>query len=465
MIARHVEREDLPNYRLASKILADAGRPQQFHTIVLRSTLASWSAFKRVRGDEHLSRFVRTLIWDASAWRVGTDVRDWHEWTRHCESQAKHYALVNPKPDQAALYEELAGSRQLWEAYLSRLEEEKAVRQEIAADIVNRTPTPAWLELSNLRTIHVVKGAYQFNNRHIYRLHEHTKLPVASTLSAWRGDSFSQTPSAHMLLPIHSLTAAAPNTSKLRLDGLTVADNSFLTTQTYIRNSDLSSVKIRFGTSNHGRFSSTPPRYFHQYLDQWPNLESLTLDLHNRIPAGNNTTAALETIQNVFGVEGGSAVVTSALGSPLTWPRLRKLSLGHFNSTPKALISLINRHGSTLRDLRLHAIWIYDKIGWNDAVPTQYSWQEVFRSVGAATNLEKLKLSGLFRNGSQKDDDWDFDIGGLSEHVAAWIIKGEQHSQREELLLILRSYYGSHDQVTDSTEPEGQNGALNLAGK
>jgi hypothetical protein len=118
VLAQHICRSDLPNYRLASRALAEAGRKPLFQTIVLRSTLASVASFKNILQHEQLSKSVQTLLWDATSWRVGNSVRDWHEWTRHCESRAE---IVDP--DQALLYRELAAGRQYWEAYLRRRED------------------------------------------------------------------------------------------------------------------------------------------------------------------------------------------------------------------------------------------------------------------------------------------------------------------------------------------------------
>ncbi|XPS92495.1 hypothetical protein M3J09_001884 [Ascochyta lentis] len=185
VIAQHVCRSDLPNYRLVSRLFAEAGKAELFHTITLRRTCASVSQLKQITQHEQLAKLVYTLIWDTNRWRVGVDVRDWHEWTSYCKSRA-HEA----DPGQSALYEELATSRQHWEAYLSRLEDEKQAAKGFEKLCLS-TPF-ARLGLLNLQEIHVVRGAYQLNNWHVCMTEDNVTVPVTVPLDVWKGDSLSR---------------------------------------------------------------------------------------------------------------------------------------------------------------------------------------------------------------------------------------------------------------------------------
>lgn len=403
-----------------------------FHTIVLRSTLACWTAFKRIKEHEHLSRFVRTLIYDINSWRVGTDVRDWHEWTRYARHQANHYALVDIDAAQAALYRELAESRHLWEAYLLRLDEEKAVAYEIGFGD---------LRLPNVRKVHVVRGAYRLENHRVSLLHGNAKLPVTAPLSTWRGDSFSPAPNVSMLIPILSHQFVATGITKWRIDGLREQDLNCVLIKNHVRNSGVTSFKIRYGPPQSGSTTGAFSHRLHQF-DKMPNLESLELHSYYCTLVAGNAREVLPTMQDLFGIVRPPAAVQREL---LTWQRLRKLSLRCFSSTPGEFLSLVTRHSSTLRDLRLHAMLLRHKLSAKDEAAAPSSWQQVFRSFATFTKLDQLQLSGLFRNDSIENDDWDFDAGALGDHVAAWIMKGEQRSQREEFFLIMRSYYKSHD--------------------
>lgn len=405
LIAQYVHRDDLPNYRLASKLLAEAGQPELFHTLILRATLANVSGFNHIRQNERLSKLVRTLIWDTNALRVGPNVRDWHEWTRHCEARAEKVA-----PDQAVLYKELAAGRQLWVAYLSRLQEEKKALQKIKA-LFYRQPYPG-LELPNLQVIHVVRGAYQVKNWQVCKTRELDMLPVTTPLSTWRGDSLSQS------CPVDLSTCiamAAPKARKLRIDGLMRTELNLvsISSQHVNEKSKLTSISIRLSNRHPMSSLELMKDWLAPFLAQWCYLESIYLDL-------GHLAGPIQTIDDTFEVPYNPDFPRYTEG-PVTWPALRKLSLCHFYSSPKALLSLVNRHCSTLRDLRLHAMQL---IPIELEISTQHSWRDIFQVISVTTNLENVVLSGVFRNSDDEDDVWDFDDEHLAGDVAKWIING-----------------------------------------
>jgi hypothetical protein len=454
VIAQHVHAKDLPNFCLASKTLASAGRPQLFDTIVLRTSPTSWTACKSINEHAQLSRVVRTLIIDVALFRIGNSVRDWHEWTRYCQSQADHYTLVNIDATQAALYKQLAGSRHLWEAYLSRLEEEKAAIKEIAIGNI---------QFPNLRKFQLARGVFQGENRNGYQLRQRGEQPITAPLSEWRGDGFSCASNLSMLCRTGHQPIFGANITKWRLDGLREADFCWRQMTGSIMNPGVISFKMR--NILPARIRSRFLQDLRERVCRWRDLECLDLHFHERISATNATPKSPPNLEDCFGVCELSSVDRDSPESPLTWQRLRKLSLAHLSSTPEALISLVSRHSSTLRDLRLHALYISRSSPEGKEASIQSSWQEVFRGIGASTTLEKLKLSGLFRNLGILNDDWNFCVGEFGDRVAAWIMRGEQYSQREGVLLQLRSSYGSHDQTSGDPRLPGQDEAVTSGGE
>ena len=444
-IAQYVRVRDLPNFRLASKTLARAGRPGLFDTVVLRMNLPSWTALKNIHHDEQLSKLVRTLIVDVTLWRIGTDVRDWHEWTRHCESQADHYTLEDNDPAQAALYKELAQDRHLWEAYLSRLEGERVMIEEISS---------FGITLPNLQKVQIVRGAVEVEDRHVRRLPSDAKLPITAPLSGWRGDSFSVWNDINKLIPHGCQPSAATKITKWRLGGLTITNFLEHCKGNLTKNSNVTSVKIRDLPISGSSISTEQSYRFRRYVSLWHNLESL--DLHFQIPVGNHPTTKRLNVQQCFGrVVPPPNWPFQPLIAPLIWQRLRKLSLAHILSLPEELISLVDRHASTLRDLRLCAIAFCGSRRLN--VPAPLTLREIFQRIGEATNLDNLNLSGLFLYRLYRNDigaghprpirihdQWDFDTGGLGDHVAAWIMEGCKNSQWEDTLPIFRSCQTSH---------------------
>lgn len=446
VIARYVQVRDLPNFCLASKTLVDAGRPELLHTIVLRPCLRSWTALKKIHHHEQLSRLVRRLIVDVTLWRVGTDVRDWHEWTRHCESQANHYTLVNIDPAQAALYKELAQSRHLWEAYLLRLEKEKALYEEIPTSVIR---------LPNLQKVHIVRGAFVVKERHVHRLNQDSRLLITAPLSEWRGDSISERYNINQLIPRGFGLSVSTNITRWRLDGLTEQNFKFLRNMKYTENRSVISLRMRNLPCPKARTRMSPLDYVHRCLSLWHDLESL--ELHFQKPVADAQGSALPDITHYFGpatpLQGFS--VPDTREHPLTLQRLRKLSLAHFTSSPGALILLVSRHSSTLRDLRLHGLKLRRSTN-PDSRPS--SWKRVFRELGRSADLDKLRFSGLCRNLDHEDDDWDFDAHELGNHVAAWVLKGAERSGWEGVEQIRRSGRSSHDQISAASQTPGQNG-------
>lgn len=452
-IAQYVQVKDLSNFCLASKILAHAGRSELFHTIVLRTSLRSWTALKNIHDHEQLSKFVRTLIVDVTLWRIGADVRDWHEWTRYCESKVNYYTLENIDATQAALYKELAQTRHLWEAYLSRLEEEKVFMEEVASSVI---------QLPNLQKVRIVRGAFHVHNCHVCRVYQDVKLPITAPLSAWRGDSFSSMHNINKLIPQGLQPSVATNVIKWRLDGLTETNFRFHYSVNTVENHSMVSLKVLDLPLLYGWAAIRPSLRFHRYLSLWHNLECL--EMRSRMPVVNEETNTLPDIQLYFGPSlpaQGSPIPYQPTAS-LIWQRIRKLILAHFQSTPEALVSLVSRHCSTLRDLRLHAISF--RKDTRSGVLTRWDWQMIFRSIGAPANLDNLNLSGLFIHEFYQDGGWDFDTGDLGIHVATWIMHGCPSSQWEDILQTRRSCQGSHDQASGEAQASGQNGVVNAGG-
>lgn len=356
-----------------------------------------------------------------TAWRIGPDVRDWHEWARHCETQTKKV-----DPGQAALYMELAASRQYWEGYLTRLEEEKVAVQAIHATALSANGLTRF-ELPHLQRVYVLKGTtYQLINGRVCLSHNQATVPVTRPLSKWRGDTFrySIAPSLR-----EALKAVASKVSRLRFDGLSIQNHITLVSDTagitgHHEITKLVSLRIRCGLSRSWRLAAERPYLLCGHLNLSPDLETLHIDLLHRYRDYESAPmCSIRTVQDTFGMEIGRAV-TGAMPIPdlvLTWPKLRKLSLGYFDSSPRALISLVTRHSSTLRDLRLDSIWLDDK---GDSGAEKNTWCDIFGIIRTSTALENLALSGRMCNIQHENDAWDFDDEVSARAVANWIVSG-----------------------------------------
>jgi hypothetical protein len=155
------------------------------------------------------------------------------------------------------------------------------------------------------------------------------------------------------------------------------------------------------------------------FLRRSPQLECLRIDLNN----GNARTLvgrAVSTIPKVF-------------GSKHTWPKLRKLSLCRFYATPDTLVSLLDRHCSTLKDLRLHDIhWEVDGsvtlekgLDVSSRFVRYCAWPQVLQKVAECLSLEHATVSGMLGEigwfGWRLDDDEE-----LAAAISNYLICGGQ---------------------------------------
>jgi hypothetical protein len=289
--------------------------------------------------------------------------------------------------------------------YLSRLEDEKEAIKEVengfGVDLLHR--------LHNLQKIIIVKGAYQLINRRIFGAGEYGSIPVTAPLSSWKGDSLSLSSRNHAYRSVLYATSA----QKWRFDGIAGKELDLLLSAAPRH---LTSVRITLGEREVSHFSIDTD-LLATYISRLYNLESLHLDLRGRVFHEVSMTRAVRTIQDTFET---SKMTTSYPKGPFTLRKLRKLSLRYFDSTTRALLSLVARHSATLRDLRLHSISLCAETLELTPLP----WPEIFKTIGATTNLEKVVLSGEFLGQSSSSGKWDLDDEPLASAVAAWIMNG-----------------------------------------
>ncbi len=396
---------------MTCRLFARLGTACLFHTVTLRYSLASVGKAYQIAQDAQLRSLVRTLIWDNNLWRVGANVRDWHEWERYFNLRAKE--AQDCEPEQSALYKELAESRPYWTNYLALLDEEQAAICE-----VDRIGRRFLGDLPSLQKIHVVKGAYHLSNGRICRAgdYDYTTIPVTVPLSSWRGDSFSRFSTMDRAYAF--LTYAAKAT-KWRLNGITAADLGKLpAVLPGERLTSIRSIRIRLGRDLAYIYAHTD--MFAAFLGYHCNLESLHIDLRGRVVGEYHMTRSIRTIQDTFEILRSNAKLGYHEG-PVTWPKLRKLSLHHFDTTRPALLSLVARHNATLRDLRLHDISLFADNG--DDMKSM-SWPDVLKTLWATTNLDNLALSGEFLDRSFMIGSWILDDPGLAKAVVDWLVNG-----------------------------------------
>jgi hypothetical protein len=131
------------------------------------------------------------------------------------------------------------------------------------------------------------------------------------------------------------------------------------------------------------------------FLSRLPKLRSVGLDLSGHLsrPDSQSELVALTTVHDVF-------------GSNHVWPDLQELSLRYFNTTACALLSMLQRHRATLKNLQLHAMYLEQD---ETASVPQIEWPNLLQDIKAILQLEKASTTGYIRNFRDLLE-WNFDV-------------------------------------------------------
>lgn len=205
---------------------------------------------------------------------------------------------------------------------------------------------------------------------------------------------------------------------KLRLDTLD-CPSSYLRTFGPEVLSTLTSLRLQLGLTceywNTTRFEVIGDRIgcFANFPARLTHLESFSLELGGFLEDnvdGSNESGRVALSPN-----------THLCITQCTWPRLRKLSVRHLNVTPEAMLRLLERHSSTLRDLRLHNIQLEEVTSAN--LSTR-SWPEVLQSISKILDLSRATLPGWL-GGTRSTTHWLFaDNIQLGQSAGQHIVQG-----------------------------------------
>jgi hypothetical protein len=401
----------MPNYRLVNKMFADIGIAKMFDTVKLRFTGASVSRFKHIREDERLSKAVRTLVWDTDLWSIGVYTTERDAWLEYCSYNMRRNSgrlLIGRRfednPVQHALWKELLEDRKQFEAHRLRLEDEKQAMDEIGR-MISCSPSSGF-ELPNLQKVQMVNTEVR------------TQKPLTVPLVDCKGD-YVRLYGTRIHGPI--VRASIASARELRFDGLSWIGLWMLRAKVNPSSADanVTSITIRFGDSEsveHG-----PKGHFDTlllYMGHLRNLTSLHLDFDEHGTREDHTPSALHHIRDAFQLP-KTPIDSQVTRGPIMWPNLRKMTLRHFDTTSRDLLSLIVRHNLTLRELRLHNTTLFPE---KTELYSRHSWPQVLRIIGSTTYLESVVLSGRFDyDGAAAGRSLDFDDESVAKTVASWI--------------------------------------------
>ena len=260
--------------------------------------------------------------------------------------------MVGADPDQSTLYERLAADRNYYEAYLIHVNDEYEAVEEMREFLFHQPVVV--LGLPNLHNLHITCNRRQS-----------TKLPLKLPLIACKGDRSVKNVSLIRPPSIHATVASA---KEVWYDGLDFPD-MFLLNACFIPNgacTNMTRITIQPGELRTLHSAKLHYSELIRYVHRWRNLRSLHLDFGSHELCEHHTRGFFQYIQKAIRFP-WTTTNSRCSRSPTTRPELRELTLRHFDTTSNTLLSLIARHNSKLRELKLHNTTLFP--GENGFVP------------------------------------------------------------------------------------------------
>jgi len=423
IIARYVHSSELPNYRLASKCLAEIGAEELFNTVTFHCSSASIARINNIKGCERLNKYVRSMVWDTNFWRI-PDVQDLHEWRRYFKRRgfAARCSADVAENELADRLASLEADRKEWGRYLDHTIDEKKAKK-------NSVLQNTFAGFENLSKLHILNGALAGDHRGVKKVGEDACFPGHGS-GYWRGESlyndgdhihYLVRAGGHALAAIRSFRGISWRLTKLRMDavcpevfaapiGVEALQNlSSLHIKLTLRVK--SNVRLELYTDQRMRRAQEAFRRLHfmDFLARFPELESLKLDFSGRFLDNAPTT-----VHDIF-------------PKHYTWPKLRKLSLLHVNAAPEPLLGLLERHGATLEKLNLHDIMLeFDRFGpYGPVKGHPWEWPHIFKKMKDVLRLGRATFSGCFSTTDTKADE------NLALAAATYLVKGGESPFKE----------------------------------
>ncbi|EOA91573.1 hypothetical protein ACJQWK_03672 [Exserohilum turcicum] len=372
LIGQFVSRNDLPNYRLASKSCCAIGTAELFGTLTFDYSTASFERLRQISKHDHLRKCVKTLFWDVNLWRI-PNVRDLNEWQEYFHGKASSPGTC-PSEARTAGLEHLALDRKEWGAYLDKVTDERKARGDGSLlEILER--------FHNRRAVHIVHGTLSLAHRGVKKMKDGVHSASVEPPVLHRGEGMNDHYSRPGFEAFELIQQMIPSRlSKIKLDRIHYT--SFIKAMAYgldqltsldlkltARSDRLNGLSFNRGSRGGHATKVLGMGGLRVFLRELQQLESLKIDLdgcHDTWPS----CEPMCCVEDVF-------------GSDSAWPQLRKLSLCCFLATPDSLVGVCQRHGSTLKDLRLGNI-----IFSNDVKEEPPSFE-------VATREEKCAASGM----------------------------------------------------------------------
>ncbi|KAH7384675.1 hypothetical protein BKA66DRAFT_608839 [Pyrenochaeta sp. MPI-SDFR-AT-0127] len=423
ILARYINSQDIPNYRLLNKCCAEIGAEELFQTITFHCSGASIARVKAIKGNEHLRKQVKVAFWDANYWRIPyvQGLPSWQDYFKEKSDSLRPWGSPEFETCHGAKLGQLAKNQQEWEAYVDKAKDEDQNRR---IEVLHA----ALLGFENLRTILVLNGDLSQAHRGLEKWGDIVEYSANDEPVLLRGEGLHMDgpyipdiyrPGAEALETLRMLPGLC--LSKLSIDALcytafeepiNVAGTLDTLTSFHFRLTDRADgwneYHEHFTTDNFSQMAQDVLSHGHlaEFLTRLVNLESLEVDLGEFCSDYREDSAIDSTADVIFPQD-------------FTWPKLRMLSLRNFDSTPKRLLALLERHSSTLKDLRFHHLHLELD---TSVVGQEWGWRDVLQIICETLHLERATLSGWLSLTPERGE-WFLD-NGLAAPVATYLVEG-----------------------------------------
>jgi hypothetical protein len=422
LIAQYVHHDDLPSYRLANRQLCDICTEELFGTIVFHYSTASIDRLEELSASERLRGCVKTIFWDVNTWKIYDthSFEDWKWYFTELTIDRIRSEYGYEREEWVSRSYKLSENQSEYAAYLEKVDDEAKARK--ACERLE-----ALGRFQNLRSVHIVNGELVLSHRGLRKVADHLPVALPESCTMRRGEGINDLhsfPGIEALRPTQQYCKSS--LKKLKLDKVHPA----VFRESPLNFDNLRSLDLTLAMwTHHPLFWSDESQEsvmvsLRMFLAGLPQLECLRIDLLSRDEYdGIELDWNRSSIHEVFGCE-------------QTWSKLRKLSLRHFYTTPDTLVSFLDRHSSTLRDLalcdmhlRIHrSVPLDENPTSREGLDVEHTtWPKVLQELNECLSLERATASGTLGEDNVDVLGWLLDQkDGLPAAVSDYLINGGQ---------------------------------------
>ncbi|KAF2438904.1 hypothetical protein P171DRAFT_158224 [Karstenula rhodostoma CBS 690.94] len=437
-MVQYLSRTDVANFRLVCNGFANAATERLFKTLPFDASKSSMNRVSHVSNSQTLSRYVRTLVWDANVSITQCVGLDWHchednlPFRDVIRAYRKYYGLGRAPPFTLRQLKEIKeASREFWVNQSNRYTVgERTLGNHL---LPPRTLVTQLGEFPRLDKIHLVQGDYSMLGDKVVFDEPKYKYYSRSGMERFVALEKSGGPGARAFADLmEALTAESfPGASlKIRVHSLDYSvfmDEPFLRTPHIPWKSGravpcISSLHLTIHSDHQLSIPEESSMFNYaarlaRMLTKFPNLETLSLEFEK-----------LDVLPSFSGAF-VNRIVPNTVSN--TFHMLRKLKLKNMDATEDVIMRLVKNHALTLRCLRLHNICL--RVG-----PTRTRTRtnknclvRLFNDLQAV--MPRLHLNDIRLSGRWVDEShirgctirrvWDFDAG-LGEQVVNFLFHG-----------------------------------------